>query len=287
MKLNRRSFLKSGAGAGIGLAVSLSDRARAAAPADGARIQLLRHATCIIRYGGRVLMVDPMLGDPGVMPPIDNSPQPRRNPLVPLPIGADKAVAGIDALLVTHTHPDHWDAAATELVPRDATLFIQPPDAETFRKRGFTDARAVDDSVSWQGITISRTGARHGRGEVGRRMAPVSGYVLSRAGEPTIYIAGDTVWCPEVAEAIQTHKADIIVVNAGAAQFLEGGPITMDAADVLEVCAAAPEAEVIAVHIEAINHCILTRSGLRDALDKSRAKPRVRIPRDGEELQFS
>lgn len=287
MKLGRRSFLKSGAGAGIGLAVSLPDLARAAAPAGVARIQLIRHATCIIRYGGRVLMVDPMLGDPGVMPPIANSPQPRRNPLVPLPIAADEALAGVEAFLVTHTHQDHWDAAATERVPRDATLFIQQPDAATFRTRGFTGTRTIDDSLSWQGITIARTGARHGRGEVGRRMGPVSGYVLRKAGEPTIYVAGDTVWCPEVAEAIETHKPDIIVVNAGAAQFLEGGPITMDAADVLQVCAAAPRAEVIAVHMDAINHCILTRRGLRDALDKSRVKSRVRIPQDGEELQLS
>jgi L-ascorbate metabolism protein UlaG (beta-lactamase superfamily) len=118
-------------------------------------------------------------------------------------------------------------------------------------------------------------------------MAPVSGYVLSRVGEPTIYIAGDTVWCPEVAAAIETHKPDIIVVNAGAAQFLEGGPITMDAADVLQVCTAAPGADVIAVHMDAINHCILTRRGLREALDHSPAKSRVRIPQDGEELQLS
>lgn len=117
-------------------------------------------------------------------------------------------------------------------------------------------------------------------------MAPVSGYVLSRAGEPTMYIAGDTVWCPEVAEVIETHTPDIIVVNAGAAQFLEGGPITMNAADVLQVCTAASEAEVIAVHMDAINHCILTRRGLREALNNSGAKPRVLIPQDGEELQL-
>ncbi|MGH9163130.1 MAG: MBL fold metallo-hydrolase [Vicinamibacteraceae bacterium] len=287
MKPSRRSFLKSSAGVGIGLAVSLSDLARAAAPTNATRIQLIRHATCIIRYGGRVLMVDPMLGAPGIMPPIDNSPQPRRNPLVPLPAAADNVLAEIEAILVTHTHPDHWDTAAIELVPKDATVFIQPPDAAAFRQRGFTGAQAVGDSISWNGLTISRTSAQHGRGDVGRRMAPVSGYVLSSPGQPTIYVAGDTVWCPEVADAIETHEPDIIVVNAGAAQFLEGGPITMDTSDVLEVCAAAPKADVIAVHMEAINHCILTRRALRDALDKSRAKPRVRIPRDGEELQLT
>ncbi|MPZ17628.1 MAG: twin-arginine translocation signal domain-containing protein [Luteitalea sp.] len=178
MKLSRRSFLKSSAGAGIGFGLSLGpERASAIEPKNATRIQLIRHATAIIHYAGRVLMVDPMLGDPGVMPPIDRSPNPRPNPLVPLPLAAEKALTGIEAILVTHTHPDHWDAAATELVPKDATLFIQPPDSAKFAELGFSDAQKIDESVSWKGITISRTGGQHGRGETGRRMAPVSGYV--------------------------------------------------------------------------------------------------------------
>ena len=88
----------------------------------------------------------------------------------------------------------------------------------------------------------------------GQRMGPVSGYVLSRSGSPTLYIAGDSVWCPEVAAAITTHKPSIIFVNAGAAQFLEGGPITMDVDDVVKVCQAAPQATIVAMHMEAVNH---------------------------------
>jgi L-ascorbate metabolism protein UlaG (beta-lactamase superfamily) len=288
MKFSRRSFLKSSAGAGIGLAMSLgSERGNAIEPKNATRIQLIRHATSIIHYGGRVLLVDPMLSDQGAMPALNHSPNPRPNPLVPLPIAAEKVLAGIEVILVTHTHRDHWDAAATKLVPKDANLFIQPPDAAKFAELGFSSAQKIDDSVSWKGIKISRTGGQHGRGEIGRQMAPVSGYVLSTPGAPTLYIAGDTVWCPEVADAIQTHKPDIIIVNSGAPQFLEGGPICMDTDDVLNVCQAAPKAKVIAVHMEAINHCILTRSGLRDALKKSTLKPPVLIPQDGEELRFA
>jgi L-ascorbate metabolism protein UlaG (beta-lactamase superfamily) len=97
-------------------------------------------------------------------------------------------------------------------------------------------------------------------------MGPVSGYVLSKTGVPTLYIAGDSVWCSEVEDAIRIHKPDVIVVNAGAAQFLEGGPITMDAADVVKVCQSAPQARIVAVHMEAINQCVLTRDGLRSGL---------------------
>jgi L-ascorbate metabolism protein UlaG (beta-lactamase superfamily) len=287
MTMHRRSFLHSTGRAGLGLAVMCGTRALGAAQPDTTvRVRLLRHATCVIHYGARILLVDPMLGDQGVMPPIARSPNPRPNPLVPLPMPAARVLNGVEAFLVTHTHSDHWDAAATKLVPRDAALLIQPPDAAKFADWGFTAAQPVTDSVSWKDIRISRTGGQHGRGAVGERLAPVSGFVLSGSGQATLYIAGDTVWCPEVAAAIESHKPDIIIVNAGAAQFLEGGVITMDVDDVVQVCRAAPKARVIAVHMEAINHCVLTRSALRGGLEKAAVKTPVLIPADGEELRL-
>ena len=287
MKMDRRSFLQSSAGAGIGLAVGIgADTPMAAQSNTATRVRLIRHATCVIHYGARTLLLDPMLGDQGVMPPINQSPNPRPNPLVPLSISADSVLQGVDAILVTHTHSDHWDAAATKLVPKDASLLIQPADAAKFAKWEFTAAQPVTETMSWKDIRISRTGGQHGRGAVGQRLAPVSGYVLAASGQPTLYVAGDTVWCPEVAAAIASHKPDVIIVNAGAAQFLEGGVITMDVDDVVEVCRAAPKSRVIAVHMEAINHCVLTRSALRAGLDKAAVQTPVLIPADGDELRL-
>jgi len=285
MKMDRRSFIESSARVGIGLAVTIgADTTSAAQSSTATRVRLIRHATCVIHYGGRTLLVDPMLGDQGVMPPINQSPNPRPNPLVPLPMSADSVLKGVDAILVTHTHADHWDAAATTLVPKDASLLIQPADAAKFAKWEFAAAQSVTETVSWKDIRISRTGGQHGRGAVGQRLAPVSGYVLAASGQPTLYVAGDTVWCPEVAAAIEAHTPDVIIVNAGAAQFLEGGVITMDVDDVVEVCRAAPKARVIAVHMEAINHCVLTRKALRAGLDRAGVKTPVLIPNDAEEL---
>ena len=70
-------------------------------------------------------------------------------------------------------------------------------------------------------------------------MAPASGFVLRVQGDRELYIAGDSIWCDEVDEAIADHRPRSIVVNAGAAQFLEGGPITMDADDVVATARAA------------------------------------------------
>ena len=102
------------------------------------RLRLLRHATLALQYAGRRLLLDPMLGDAGSMDPVQNSPNPRRNPLVPLPIPAAEAARGVDAVLVTHTHRDHWDAAAAELIAKSVPLFGQPEDQSKFSAQGFT-----------------------------------------------------------------------------------------------------------------------------------------------------
>jgi L-ascorbate metabolism protein UlaG (beta-lactamase superfamily) len=279
--ITRRGFFRTAA------AVTLSTPILGAGQARRARLRLIRHATLVVQYAGKTLLVDPLLADAGTLPPINRTANQRPNPLVPLPVPAASVLAGIDAVLVTHTHSDHWDAVAAKQLAPATLVFVQPPDVRRLGEQGFSNLRPIDTETTWEGIRITRCGAEHGRGEVGQRMAPVSGFVLTAAGWPTVYITGDTVWCPEVARVIQAHEPGVIVVNAGAAQFLEGGPITMDAADVLKVCEAAPAATVVAVHMEAINHCLLTRPELQQALDQSRPRVRVLIPRDGETVELA
>lgn len=244
------------------------------------QIQLVRHATLLIEYADMRLLVDPMLNDAGAGPPIQNSPNPRANPLAPLPCPVEEVLDGVQAVLVTHTHRDHWDDAAIQLVPKDLPLFCQPDDLAKMHATHFLNAAAVRDARNWSNICITRTAGQHGTGEIGKAMAPVSGYVLTNEREPTLYIAGDTIWCSEVAESIQRFRPDVIVVNAGGARFLQGDPITMTAEDVIQVCHAAARARVIAVHMEAINHCLLTRPELAQVANQ--AGVRVEIPQDGD-----
>jgi L-ascorbate metabolism protein UlaG (beta-lactamase superfamily) len=248
------------------------------------KLQLVRHATLLLDYAGMRILVDPMLSDAGAMSAIQNSPQPRPNPLVPLPFPVEQALDGVQLVLVTHTHRDHWDDAAIQLVPKDLPLLCQPEDLRKMEAVHFVNASAVHDMKYWSHICITRTPAQHGTGEIARAMAPSSGYVLSSAGEPTLYLAGDTIWYDQVAETIRRLQPQAIVVNAGAAQFLHGDPITMTAGDVVRVCRAAPQAQVVAVHMEAINHCLLSREDL--AREAAAAQVRVEIPEDGGQLEL-
>ena len=251
------------------------------------RLRLIRHATLSLEYSSRKFLIDPMLDDVEARGPIENSPNPRQNPLVALPLSAPEVVEDVDAVLVTHTHSDHWDATAVELIRKNLTLFGQPEDEDKFRQQGFTNVQPIRTAQTWAGIEIVRTGGQHGKGEIAKEMAPVSGFVFKADGEPTLYVAGDTIWCEEVRSALRQYKPDVIVVNAGAAQFLQGDPITMTADDVIQVCKAAPKARVIAVHMEAINHCLLSRADLAFQLDAARVEKQVSIPDDGEWVELN
>ena len=252
------------------------------------KIHFVRHATFAFEMGDLRVLVDPMLAEAGTAPAVPNTPNGRPNPLVDLPFGEDglsDLVNNTDAVLVTHTHNDHWDGRAQELIPKDRLVLCQPEDEAKISSAGFANVSAVDPGLAWKGLRFSRTGGRHGTGEIGAQMAPVSGFVVQAEDSPSLYVAGDTIWCEEVEEALLAHRPDIIVVNAGAARFLHGDPITMTAEDVARVCRAAPEAYVIATHMEAINHCLLTRAELAQTLNEHGLADRVEIPADGETLE--
>ena len=244
------------------------------------RIRLIRHATLEIEMAGQCLLIDPMLAELGIYPSLTLHSSAGRNPMVPLPGPAD-TLTQPDAIMVTHCHFDHFDQVAAAQLPKDAPLFCQPSDQRRLHRYGFTYVVPVDASLDWSGLRIVRTGGQHGRGLLGRLLGPTSGFVIQAPGEPQLYIAGDTVWCNEVSTAIERHQPEVVVINSGAAQFDVGAPITMTAQDVVNVRRAAPDAQVIAVHLEAINHCRLTRQSLADYAGASSP---IIIPQDGETI---
>jgi L-ascorbate metabolism protein UlaG (beta-lactamase superfamily) len=244
------------------------------------KIRLIRHATLWIEFGGVRFLLDPMLSEAGANPPIPGTANSHRNPLVPLPVPPDELSAP-DAVLVTHLHQDHWDAAAASVIRKGTPVFTQPCSVDGLRAAGFGSVEAVDRATVFQGVTLTRTGGQHGSGPIRIAMGHVSGFVLQAPGEPVLYVAGDTVWCSDVKEALDAYRPDFTIVNAGGARFLTGDPITMNGSDITELCRYAPYTRVAAVHLDAINHCLETRTELQRHMDLAGLSDRVSVPDDG------
>lgn len=275
--MNRREF--------SGTLLSLSGLPLLASANISNRIYFCRHATLAVVLNNVKFFVDPMLAQKDAMDPIANAGNDIRIPMRPCYPEMLGMIEGIDAILLTHTHRDHWDEAAQKRASKTKPIFCQPSDLAKIKSQGFTNVTAVGDKDEFYGVTIHRTSGRHGTGEIGQKMGVVSGYVLEQ-GDNRIYIAGDTIWCDEVEQTIKKFKPTFTIVNAGGAQFLTGGPITMTAEDVVKTAQSDPDMRVVAVHMDTINHCLVTRKMLADHIENLDVKSRISIPNDLEIIEF-
>jgi L-ascorbate metabolism protein UlaG (beta-lactamase superfamily) len=254
-------------------------------------VQQIRNATLVIGYAGKRFLIDPLLAEQGAYPGFAGTANSHlSNPLVGLPVALEQLL-DVDAVIVTHLHADHWDEAARRLVPRGLPLFAQNAlDAALLRADGFEDVSLFGDGARVEGIALHRTAGQHGSDQVmaviGERMGEVSGVVFSHPAEPTLYLAGDTVWNRHVEDSLAAHQPDVVVLNCGDAQVPGLGAIIMDQHDLAKVAQAAPQATIVASHLEAVNHCVLSRADLRRFLDEQGLQARVRVPEDGETLVF-
>lgn len=248
-------------------------------------LELIRHATMRIRFAGHRLLTDPCLAEAGTLPSYaGRSP----NPLVPLPCPAAETLAGIDLVVVSHLHKDHFDGTAKALIPRDMPLVCQAADEARLREDGFLRTMPATANLVWNGIEVIPTLARHGTSAgVLNDMGTAAGFVLRAQGEGTLYWAGDTVWCEAVKETITRWRPDLIITHSGGAVWGGNELIVMDAAQTVAVCRHAPDSRVIAVHMEAFDHCAATRANLRRAArDAGIGDDRLLIPADGESLDM-
>ena len=80
-------------------------------------------------------------------------------------------------------------------------------------------------------------------------------------------------------------------MNSGGAaltqeKFKDNPEIIMDKKDVLKMTQKAPNAKVVAVHMDAINHMTVDRKDLSEYVNEHAIRDKVLIPFDGERMEF-
>lgn len=255
------------------------------------KIRQIRNATILLDYGDKRILVDPMLARAGCIPSLKWATRTRRkNPLVDLPPGTDQVLEAVTHVLVTHCqkgHFDHLDRAAIKWIKRrQLPVLCETQDARYLSTLGL-EVQTLDPDTEneFAGGEISLVPCRHGTGIIGSLMAHGYGYVLDFPGHPRVYVIGDSILTNEIRSAIGKHKPDIVIMPAGGAQFDLGGEIIMSAEDVLpivELCSGS----VIVNHLEALDHCPVTREQIKEICRGNGLGMKLRVPMDGEEMQF-
>jgi hypothetical protein len=115
--------------------------------------------------------------------------------------------------------------------------------------------------------------------------------VFEAPGEPVLYWAGDTILCQEVQSAIDRYQPGVVVTHSCGATWPDAAGqrslIVMDAAQTAAICQQVPGGQVIATHMEALDHATVTRSELRrQARQAGISDAQLLIPADGELLNW-
>ncbi|MBQ0004565.1 MAG: MBL fold metallo-hydrolase [Clostridiales bacterium] len=278
------------------------------------KFQQIRSATVKITYAGRTFLVDPWLssrymsGSLAMIPmfcflnkkgdhrkkyvfeecanwkPVNLKHKLLMCPSHSLPMSVMEVNEGVDAYICTHVHIDHIGLApngkACQKLNRNLPIYaINKQDADYLEYSGMKDVRVVEERFTCGDAEIIKVNAVHGTIKPCREAA---GFIFRAPGEKTLYLCGDTIWCDDVKNTIEKYKAEVIITNNCAAMLKDNGRLIMDDNDLAEVVKAAPDAFIIASHMDNVPHATLTRKSLARKLKRKGILYRVHIPEDGE-----
>ncbi|MEM8808032.1 MAG: MBL fold metallo-hydrolase [Cyanobacteria bacterium P01_G01_bin.38] len=249
--------------------------------------EFFRNVTAKLFYNGLTLLLDPMLSKKGTLPSFAGI---AANPIIDLPISEESILDGIDAVLVSHMHVDHFDSAAADKLPKDVPIFTPDNQAPTdlsnplhsgktflarLTEKGFTNVTTMaPDNCSFKGVLMTQEFGQHGIGKLGQMMGGVNGIILQAQNQPTIYWTSDTILDEDghVEAILRKYQPDIVIAHTGGAVInsIAPDPLMMDEAQAVKFFQLAKQnnqnAVIVAVHMQALDHCFTTRDSLKMAI---------------------
>ena len=148
----------------------------------GDRITFLGHSTVLVELAGARLLTDPVLRSRVL--------HLRRHGAAPAPA----ALRGLDGILISHLHGDHFDPPSLRLLDRATPVLVPRGAGPATSALGFTTVHELDAGqvVELAGVPVRAVPADHDERRwprVGPTATPL-GFVAG--GERRVYFAGDT-----------------------------------------------------------------------------------------------
>ncbi|MDR1068758.1 MAG: MBL fold metallo-hydrolase [Clostridiales Family XIII bacterium] len=237
----------------------------------------IRHATCIIEVDNVKFLLDPILYKKSTLTPIKGGID-KNNPLVDISVD-NEVLKNIDVILLTHLHRDHFDPEILNFFGKDKPVVCCADYHGKLTKAGFENLIPVKEKAKIENVEIILTHGKHGTGAVGISMGKSYGFILKAKNEGTVYITGDTIWCKCVERAIENYKPKYVIGFSGAAT-IKNTHITLNESDIKKIMESSKTAKIIINHMDAWNHCFLTRDTLKEMIQSDN----LYIPNDGETI---
>ena len=242
----------------------------------------IRNATGKLTIKNTTFLIDPFLAPKDTYPGFEGTfNYQQRMPMVDLPLSMDQLLSDVDAVVVTHTHLDHWDDSAVQAIPKSLPIFVQnSADQKLISSQGFNDVRIIFESVDFNG-----TVEMYANPVLAPLAGDAMGVIFEAADEPTVYLVGDTVWTSDVEKALLRFDPNVIIMNTGYAQVLGyEDSIIMGTKDIGRMVVRKPEAKIIAVHMDTVNHTATSREDVRKFIKGNNIESHVAVPEDGETI---
>ncbi len=196
------------------------------------KFRLLRNATLKLDIAGRTVLIDPFFAPKGSRPSLHGR---APNPMVELPVSVDEILDGVELVVVSHLHADHFDPVAHELVPKHLPLICQPGDEDKIRSwLSRCHAACHDTRLAGHRLSAAR---RQPWSSAGRAEDGIGDGIHHHARRMSRRCTGPATPCSILrSEAIiRDSRPDLIVIHACGAKW-DGDLIVMDAAEAAATC---------------------------------------------------
>jgi len=241
-------------------------------------VQLVGGPTAVIELGGVRLLTDPTFDPPGDHPIGDRVLTKTSGPALPA-----EDLGRVDAVLLSHDqHPDNLDDAGRALLAGVPVVLTTELAAQ--RLGGTARALPSWETTAVGPVKVTAVPAQHGPDGTTHLTGPVTGFVLSGDGLPTVYVSGDNASLEVVrAVAERTGPVDVAVLFAGAARTpLIDGHLTLTAPDAAEAALVLGVRTVVPVHAEGWTHFTQGVDDLVAAYAERGLADRLRVLTPGE-----